>query len=352
MIKGVSQGGRRTRIAFSTVRTEANFANVLSVVFSEDIVTMDARYESVTAVNVRLDTGEELHFHDLFKKGTKGKDVFNADFYSEVVFRSAIRTSGSMDITPAVAHYNGAEDRILSLIQDFDAGKDFDFYFTPREVVLLDQLEPDLGYRDLTVWFTHCMEKVAIYHKYETPEPAYDASYPASGGIPALTDRSDPYLSTVDESDGYLLDAALYVRGDNGPADLPDACKDRVLALYTAYVQECREKIRKDAEAGVFSFHNISATAQYDPLESAGDEPNYWLKVSDRFLTWDSKEEFREASRKMLKSIRSPHLDNITGINNYLRYALTDPDQSYTDRSSLWVFDADGNIVETKETGH
>ena len=137
--------------AQSGILVTASFNNVLSLYsfnyFSKQNVS---NYFVKVGTNIRLDTGERLRLQDLFRTDTEGKDIFNADFYGEMVFETAHASSGYN--TPTI-DYSDAEDRILSIIQDYNDGKEFNFCFSPREVQLFGILEEEIGDKWLDLWF-------------------------------------------------------------------------------------------------------------------------------------------------------------------------------------------------------
>ncbi len=348
--KGLERGGEGAAINASYVQTEANFSNVLSVVFRNDIVTKNSLFFEYTSVNLRLDTGEKLRLQDLFKSDTRGKDIFNADFYGEVVFKTAGTKHIGESYEPSVTNYNDAEDRILSLILDYDAGKDFSFYFTPREVILLGQLKS--GDTNLNLWFTHCMEEVTIYHRFADAKVSYDGKYPSIEGIPVLTDRDDPYLSTVEKNDDYYLDAALYVIEDWNPADIPEFLRDRVLPLYEDYLNEILEDLQSKAAEGIYCFYNLTAFAQVPVWETAGTHP-YVLNASYYYLSWNTKEDLQAAYLRTLKAIRNPHWDDTGGRNHYIFGAVEDLAHTIGHtKGRVWYFDKNGNVVDVQDSGY
>ena len=325
---------------------EANFENVLSVEYSCVFGGRDRWFESHLGTNLRLDTGERLNLHDLFKTDTEGKDIFNADFYGDVVFKTAERNSRAG--LPVVEDYNDAEDRIFSIIQDYNAGKDLNFYFTPREVVLLDLLTPERPqmvqyYHVLELWFTHCMEEVTIYHKYADSKVPYDGTVPLSSGFAVLTDHGFLYSGITEKTEDYLLDAGLYFDPN---LDFPEIYMEKAYELYLQYLDDIREELREKAATGVYAFYNVLADLR-DPSAWGGTEP-CMFGIGNSYTELGSREELDDYYDRLVMGIRDPHFE-YWGRNHYIYAAYTEETHV---KSLGYYFDEAGNILRTEEGGY
>ncbi len=330
--------------ARSYLMVEANFSNVLSVKVQYQFAKYQvSAYEVYGGTNVRLDTGERLQLQDLFITNAKGKDIFNADFYGEMVFRTkSNQIYGSA--------YADTEERILEIIQDFNAGETFNFWFSPREVVLLDRIPGN--YPILELWFSNCMEEVVIYDKYANAEVSYDGRFSSDSGIPVLMDRDNPVLSSTEKTGDYYLDAALYAEGAFSTVEIPELYREQILTFYEEYVEELRKELQEKAAAGTYCYYEVNAMAQVPGWDTA---PNlaYALNLHVYLREWDSREAFESAYDRMLKAIRSQYWDTVAGMNHYIFGTTsydTDPvNQFIPMRGCVWYFDELGNLAAVEK---
>ena len=354
--RGLSEGGKNAKINYDSIQVESSFGNVLSVSYWISFIRgREWGFRLRGGTNIRLDTGDRLTLHDLFKTDTRGKDIFNADFYSELVFKTADTKPVPGHYAPSVKDYNDAEDRQFSLIQDYDSGKEFNFFFTPRCVVILDELENDVpsGANELNLWFTHCMEEVTVYQKYLDVSVPYDGQYQTIEGIPALTDRGDPYRGTFERTADYYLDAGLYSEMEG---EIPERYRDDILKYYQELEDELRSELKEKAAGGEYSFYNLTAEAtvpvwlQDKDYEFNGKKAAYALNARWYRFGWNSREELNERIERMLTWIRNPHWDGTGGRNNYLLECLDFEKGEYSKSfSKVWYFDAEGKLIGIAE---
>ncbi|MBR3437390.1 MAG: substrate-binding domain-containing protein [Lachnospiraceae bacterium] len=343
---GLEQVEKGRELTNSYALLEANFENVLSIQYSCVFGGRDRWFETHFGTNLRLDTGERLTLPDLFKTDTEGKDIFNADFYGDVVFKTA--ETNSRAGLPVVEDYNDAEDRIFSIIQDYNAGKDFNFYFTPREVVLLDLLTPEKPklvqyYHVLELWFTHCMEEVTIYHKYADAKVPYDGTVPLSSGFAILTDHGFLYAGITEKTEDYLLDAGLYFDPN---LDFSELYMEKAYELYLQYLDDIRAELREKAAAGVYAFYNVGADLS-DPSVWGGTEP-CMFGIGNFYTELGSREELNDYYDRLVMGIRDPHFE-YWGRNSYIYAAYTEETHL---KSLKYYFDKAGNILRTEEGGY
>ena len=332
-LQHVKQGEQHIQ---SGVVVTANFNNVLSLYSLNIFHKQNVSHFSIKiGTNVRLDTGERLTLQDLFKTDTKGKDIFNADFYGEVIFKA--KTFGYASI------YNYAEDWILSLIQDYNNGADFNFYFTPREVCLLDLLNQTNSDRWLDLWFTYCMEEVTIYHKYEELQVSYDGTLPSSSALPALTDHGICAMADCEKTDDYFLDIGFYLPIDT---DFPEACIKKAQELYEQYREDVRKELKEKAAQGIYAFYNPLGEVRDPSWED--EEGVCALTITNDYTELSSREELNKLYEDTLKGIRDPHFE-YWGRNHFIYAAW--PEETHV-KTITYYFDEAGNILRTKEGGY
>ncbi len=325
------------------VMTEFNSGNLLSVrtKFLLRKVDTDGALsafinESFAVTNVRLDTGERLTLHDLFRDDAGGKDIFNEGFYQDILQK---KITG----TPKHYSYQNVEDRLLLYTRRYDEGDAFDFYFTPRCACLLGEGNTEAS-QPLCIWFSDCLSAVAVYGKFANVKVAYDGTYESCAGIPVLTDRDDPIKNTIEKTTGYFLDAALYDDSLEGENTLPEAVRTAMLKGYDDLVQDLRDRLSEKASEGVYVFCNPTIT-----IHTNDDGKAYFLAVNNWYFECASQDELDAACEKCLTVIRSSWWNEAYGRNHYvfagLIYENVDPLGGVKSATTAVAFDEQGNLV-------
>ena len=293
-------------------------------------------YRSTVGTNVRLDTGERLTLHDLFRDDAGGKDIFNEGFYRDILQK---KITG----TPKHYSYQNVEDRLLLYTRRYDEGDAFDFYFTPRCACLLGEGKTEAS-QPLCIWFSDCLSAVAVYGKFANVKVAYDGTYESCAGIPVLTDRDDPIKNTIEKTTGYFLDAALYDDSLEGENTLPEAVRTAMLNGYDDLVQELRDRLSKKGSEGVYVFCNPTIT-----IHTNDDGKAYFLAVNNWYFECASQDELDAACEKCLTVIRSSCWNEAYGRNHYvfagLIYENVDPLGGVKSATTAVAFDEQGNLV-------
>ncbi|MBR5339286.1 MAG: substrate-binding domain-containing protein [Lachnospiraceae bacterium] len=295
-------------------------------------------YTSTVGTNVRLDSGERLTLHDLFRDDAGGKDIFNEGFYRDILQK---KITG----TPKHYSYQNVEDRLLLYTRRYDEGDAFDFYFTPRCACLLGEGRTEAS-QPLCIWFCECPGATAVYGKFADLKVVYDGTYESCAGIPVLTDRDDPLRNTVEKTAGYFLDVALYENSNQleGDSVLTEACREAMMKAYDEYIQELRVRLEKKASEGVYVFYNPTVT-----IETFDDGKDYFLAFSADYIEFESREELEATCEKCLETIRDTSWEQAYGRNHYIVGALSfTPEMPGGNAKHAGVniaFDEQGNVV-------
>ena len=314
------EGGSGKGQVYLNHRLIGAFADILSVEVS---VTMtdgeDHWYHRYAPINLKLSDGEKIHFHELFKTDTEGKDIFNATAYSRILFWIASLSFGSSDgFSYTIDDYNDVEDLMLDLIMRFNAGEDISFTVTPGALTVYTEVREDERY--FTLHLEDFMEEVTLYSAFPEDTDLYTGEYRAEKAIPVLV--SCPYTDygIFEAGEDYYLNFMLRF-------DIYEEGFDNYEEGYRFFDQRAayiRAEIEEARKAGKYVLYEAALNIHWSARESSIDQEKYQASGSNEIIriVLDSKEEFEAARDKLLSQWRSEQGEGEPGLYTRGMYAL------------------------------
>lgn len=265
--------------------------------------------------NLKLKTGELLTLYDLFTEDTTFMDL-----------------SYETTVTSSLEESKTAFSVLSDVMDDFSAKKDFDFYFTEKEAVII----PMPG-AEVLISFLKSVKQVVIYKKYVSNESLYTGEYPKPDSIPTFTHRGNALCEKVDYDISHkkITDVSLYL---DVFTDIPDGFYDTICAEF-----ETRTKDRIDHSLPSYSIYNASFTV-YRVSEGMTVPPGtmYYMAITEYVKTDSSESAFRNSHSAVLEALRNDSEDDLKTDNLYVPSVFKDDMSQVRKFYSTLYFDASG----------
>ena len=124
----------------------SSFANTLSVRYElREIINGGNSWSNCIPENYNLTTGEQIKFQDMFTDDTRGSDIFDKNFYNELIgWHTDTILDEKKESSLKVTNYNDIEEKILELCLKFNTGENIPFYFDEQSIILTDFINAKL----------------------------------------------------------------------------------------------------------------------------------------------------------------------------------------------------------------
>lgn len=153
---------------------DANFANVLSVSISTDIVGQ------METINIDLSTGNDIKFKDLFLPSTPINSILTDSFYETLAWYYSYNNEEFIDDMSKV-DWSDTEEKFLQLINKYNKNKDnLKFSVSPNYITIHGLIDKDIidyeyvSGMDIYIDLTKYIGEVTFYKKYLTKNSIYE----------------------------------------------------------------------------------------------------------------------------------------------------------------------------------
>lgn len=159
-----------------STNVSANFSNLLSISIYKIVYYKEFSKEisssTFLSLNYRLDNGENLKFEDLFSKTASIKNILSQSLYKDIAFTYGIEYMNNsedyMDPDMDNVDYSKVEMEVFRLIDSYNKGKDFDFYFTPRNIYIV------IGERTVNIDCSEYYKSIQFYNLVKPKTSLYE----------------------------------------------------------------------------------------------------------------------------------------------------------------------------------
>lgn len=326
----------------------SSFSNTLSIYYTitsfsyngEDAEEM--LIDEFIPENFDLTTGNKIKLRDIFVENTKGKELFNTNFYKEMIPNYTKQELNEDDFYLKVKDYNEIEEAMYELVNAFDSGKDIKFVFDEQKVTLLKEWA--------NIYYEDFIDSVAIYNRYKTQKNIFDGNHKKLKDIPVLTKRGEYEYQVIEQGDNYYIDISL---------DIPDEKENRSEIAYSSIINYLKGEIelfKKEAsESGgrflvVNCSLNLSAMKNWAESNGMYDDCYSTSYVISKYETTKSlfKSEFYNEIVGIFRHMQRISDGEAYMYDNMFLHYIEDFDNVKTDVKELYI-DGAGTIYNSKE---
>jgi len=157
------------------VTLQANYADVLSI----RIKGWNTQKQYIETLNYSLLTGEEIKFEELFTSKPAAGEVFRDKLYTRLMW-SIYGTKDGPGPDMQNTNYAEVEEYALDIVNDYDNGKEVQFYFTENTINIIEpnKIQGEnvitADYRDIEIPMPEHAERIAIYKRFLAEENLYE----------------------------------------------------------------------------------------------------------------------------------------------------------------------------------
>ncbi len=330
----------------------SNFANTLSIYYnvlasnySKELETYEYFVEEFVVENFDLTTGNKIKMNDIFTEGTEAKEIFDSNFYNEIIPNYTTQEMNEDDWYVRVTDYKDIEEEIFYLINSFNNKRNINFVFDEKGITLLDYWA-NLYYEDF-------LDNVNIYNKYKTDKSIFDGNYNRLNEIPVLAKRADFEYQIIDQGENYYIDISL---------DNIDEQEDRNEIVYNSVINYIQSEVALIKEAAS-KMPNKFLIANYSLMLVPNSYEEGVLKSNDTFICYFNKLNYETTKSMFNSKIYNKIIDVFRFIpkvetgeaylyDNLFLYHVFEDEDDYSDIESSYeelYLDKTGTIYKTEE---
>lgn len=326
----------------------SNFANTLSIYYTITSFSYDGDEKEEMLIdefipeNFDLTTGNRIKLNDIFVENTKGKEIFDSNFYKEMVPNYTNQEFDEEDFYLIVKDYNEIEEAMYELVNAFDSKKDIKFVFDEQKITLLKEWS--------NIYYEDFIDSIAIYNRYKTQKSIFDGSHKKLKDIPVLAKRGEFEYQIIEQGDNYYIDISL---------DIPDEKEYRNEIAYSSILNFLKGEIelyKKEANESGGRFLVVNCSLNLGSMKNwAGSNGMYDDCYSSSYVISKyetTKSLFKsELYNEIIDIFR--HVQRISDGEAYLYdnmflHYIKDFENVKTDVKDLYI-DGTGTIYNSKE---
>lgn len=125
-----------------------NFSNVISIYISKYVDYMDFEKDSeyyVDTLNLKLDTGEEISFDELFTPDASFKSIITQSAYNSICKKVNLEHYDHIEVIDdyenSKVNYSTVENTVYKILNEFNKDEEKKFYFTNFSIYLITDFE-------------------------------------------------------------------------------------------------------------------------------------------------------------------------------------------------------------------
>ncbi len=316
----------------------SSFANTLSVHYQLfEIIDGNNSWSNYIPENYNLITGEQITFQDMFTDDTRGSDIFDNNFYNELIgWHTDTVHDEESDLGLRVTDYNDIEEKIFEFCLKFNSGENIPFYFDEQSIILTDFINAKLYYEDN-------LDFVAIYNRFKTSESIFDGKYNYLHNLPVLTKRDNTCdYQILEEEQNYYIDVNYLVEEKN--------VNEKILNSALNYINSDITEIKSHIGDNKFyiynSFYTLYSNGEGTPYNIL-NIISYQKETSKSLFYSEIKPKILNVFRKVDKTSEEEHIYGNLFVKHLYDYNFNVSDDGWLAKEYKIYIDENGNIYET-----